>query len=239
MHAFPRVLFDEAHSESWTIRREVAEAINPAHPDDNSYARAAGLLRHLGHTVTAHTEGPLDAGTLQEQDLLVIAHPSGERWERTTGQGSPVFAPAELDAVEAFVAGGGGLVVLAEEEQDKYGNNLAELLARFGVTVEHTTVRDPRHAHQGVATWVLAEPATADGLLAGVRDRLLLPQRGADRAGTPPPSCSPPRRTPPPRARRWRSRSGTARGAWWCSPIRTCSATTRSRTTTISGCGAT
>ncbi|MEU4573901.1 DUF6421 family protein [Nonomuraea sp. NPDC023979] len=169
MRAFPRVLFDEAHSESWTIRRDVAEAINPAHPDDNSYARAAGLLRHLGHTVTAHTAGALDAGTLQDQDVLVIAHPSGERWERTTGQGSPVFTPDELDAVEAFVSGGGGLVVLAEEEQDKYGNNLAELLARFGVSVGHTTVRDPRNAHREVATWVLGERATGDGLLAGVK----------------------------------------------------------------------
>ncbi|MGW0485699.1 DUF6421 family protein [Nonomuraea sp. NPDC003214] len=169
MRAFPRVLFDEAHSESWTIRRDVAEAINPAHPDDNSYARAAGLLRHLGHTVTAHTAGALDAGTLQDQDVLVIAHPSGERWERTTGQGSPVFTADELDAVEAFVSGGGGLVVLAEEEQDKYGNNLAELLARFGVSVGHTTVRDPRNAHREVATWVLGERATGDGLLAGVK----------------------------------------------------------------------
>ncbi|MFD1538212.1 DUF6421 family protein [Nonomuraea guangzhouensis] len=168
MQAFPRVLFDEAHSESWTIRRDVAEAINPAHPDDNSYARAAELLRRLGHTVTARLAGPLDAGTLQEQDVLVIAHPSGERWERTTGQGSPVFSAAEIDAVEAFVAGGGGLVVLAEEEQDKYGNNLAELLGRFGVGVEHTTVRDPGHAHRGVVTWVLGERATNDGLLAGV-----------------------------------------------------------------------
>ncbi|MEU7836513.1 DUF6421 family protein [Nonomuraea sp. NPDC049129] len=169
MQAFPRVLFDEAHSESWTIRREVAEAINPAHPDDNSYARAAELLRRLGHTVTARQTGPLDAGTLQEQDVLVIAHPSGERWERTTGQGSPVFSAAELDAVAAFVAGGGGLVVLAEEEQDKYGNNLAELLGRFGVGVTHATVRDPGHAHRGVATWVLGERATSDGLLAGVK----------------------------------------------------------------------
>ncbi|MEV4219849.1 DUF6421 family protein [Nonomuraea sp. NPDC049725] len=169
MRAFPRVLFDEAHSESWTIRRDVAEAINPAHPDDNSYARAAGLLRHLGHTVTAHTAGALDAGTLQDQDVLVIAHPSGERWERTTGQGSPVFTADELDAVEAFVSGGGGLVVLAEEEQDKYGNNLAELLARFGVSVGHTTVRDPKNAHREVATWVLGERATGDGLLAGVK----------------------------------------------------------------------
>ncbi|HEX4814684.1 MAG TPA: DUF6421 family protein [Nonomuraea sp.] len=169
MQVFPRVLFDEAHSESWTVRREVAEAINPAHPDDNSYARAAGLLRHLGHTVTAHTSGPLDAGTLARHDVLVIAHPSGERWERTTGQGSPVFSAEELDAIEAYVAAGGGLVVLAEEEQDKYGNNLRELLARFGVGVEHTTVRDPGNSYRDVATWVLAGRATSDGLLAGVR----------------------------------------------------------------------
>lgn len=32
MQAFPRVLFDEAHNESWTIRRDVAEAINPPTP---------------------------------------------------------------------------------------------------------------------------------------------------------------------------------------------------------------
>ncbi|MFG3442807.1 DUF6421 family protein [Nonomuraea sp. NPDC047897] len=169
MQAFPRVLFDEAHSESWTIRREVAEAINAAHPDDNSYARAAALLRHLGHTVTAHTGGPLTAETLAGQDVLVIAHPAGERWERTTGLGDPVFSAAEIAAVRDFVAGGGGLVVLAEEEQDKYGNNLADLLAPFGVGVEHTTVRDPRNAHRDVATWVVARPATTDGLLAGVK----------------------------------------------------------------------
>ncbi|NUW31533.1 hypothetical protein HTZ77_08855 [Nonomuraea sp. SMC257] len=169
MQAFPRVLFDEAHNESWTIRRDVAEAINPAHPDDSSYARAAELLRHLGHTVAAHTDGPLTAGALQDQDVLVIAHPADERWERTTGLGAPVFTEAELDAVRDFVAAGGGLVVLAEEEQDKYGSNLADLLARFGVGVRHTTVRDPGHAHRGVATWVVAEPAAGDGLLAGVK----------------------------------------------------------------------
>ena len=95
MQAFPKVLFDEAHSESWTIRREVAEAINPAHPD-NSYARAAALLRHQGHTVTAHTEGPLTDETLRGQDVLVVAHPSGERWERTTGVGSPFSAGITL-----------------------------------------------------------------------------------------------------------------------------------------------
>ncbi|ETK36051.1 DUF6421 family protein [Microbispora sp. ATCC PTA-5024] len=158
MKAFPSVLFDEAHSEAWTIRREVAEAMNPAHPDDNSYAEAAGVLRRLGHTVAAHVEGEVTPGVLEASDVFVVAHPSGERWERTTG-GSPVFSAAEIDAVEAYVAAGGGLVVLAECEQEKYGTNLADLLARFGVAVEHATVQDPAHCHNGVATWVLGVPA--------------------------------------------------------------------------------
>ncbi|MFI6812442.1 DUF6421 family protein [Nonomuraea sp. NPDC050328] len=167
MSAFPRVLVDEAHSQAWTIRRELAVTRNPGHPDDSSYARAAERLRHLGHTVSAHESGELTAEVLAGADVLVIAHPAEERWERTTGQGSPVYGEAELAAIEEFVRGGGGLVVLAEEEQDKYGNNLAALLGRFGVGVTHTTVRDVRHAHRDVATWVLGVPGRG-GLLAGV-----------------------------------------------------------------------
>ncbi|MEU9830248.1 DUF6421 family protein [Streptosporangium sp. NPDC048047] len=171
MRAFPRVLFDEAHSESWTIRREVAETMNPGHPDDNSYARAADVLRRLGHTVAAHTEGPVTPALLAGQDVFVIAHPSAGRWERTTGLGSPVFPVEELDAIEEHVRGGGGLVVLAECEQEKYGSNLTDLLARFGVGVEHLTVQDPRNAHNGVAAWVLGTPAATEGEdpLAGAR----------------------------------------------------------------------
>ncbi|GGS64156.1 hypothetical protein GCM10010156_24030 [Planobispora rosea] len=171
MRAFPRVLFDEAHSESWTIRRDVAETMNPGHPDDNSYARAAEVLRRLGHTVTAHTEGAVTPAVLAGADTFVIAHPSGDRWERTTGSGSPVFTAEEIDAIESHVAGGGGLVVLAECEQDKYGNNLADLLDVFGVRVEHTTVQDPRNAHNGVASWVLGVPGETgrEDLLAGAR----------------------------------------------------------------------
>ncbi|GAA2851347.1 DUF6421 family protein [Streptosporangium fragile] len=177
MTAFPRVLFDEAHSESWTIRRDVAETMNPGHPDDSSYARAAETLRRLGHTVTAHTGGPLTPALLGAVDVFVVAHPSAEHWERTTGLGSPVLPVEELDAIEEYVSEGGGLVVLAEYEQDKYGSNLTELLARFGVGVEHTLVQDPRNAHNGVASWVLGVPgdtgAAADtagqDLLAGAR----------------------------------------------------------------------
>ncbi|GAA3119478.1 DUF6421 family protein [Streptosporangium carneum] len=171
MRAFPRVLFDEAHNESWTIRRDVAETMNPGHPDDNSYARAADLLRRLGHTVTAHTEGPITLALLAGQDVFVIAHPSANRWERTTGLGSPILPVEELDAIEDYVAAGGGLVVLAECEQEKYGSNLAELLDRFGVGVEHTTVQDPRNSHNGVASWILGVPGETaeEDPLAGAR----------------------------------------------------------------------
>ncbi|WP_169944510.1 DUF6421 family protein [Microbispora sp. H11081] len=187
MKAFPAVLFDEAHSEAWTIRREVAEAMNPAHPDDNSYAEAAGALRRLGHVVRAHTEGPVTPDVLAGCDVFVVAHPSAGRWERTTGVGSPLFTAEEIDAVEAYVAGGGGLVVLAEHEQEKYGSNLGDLLARFGVKVEHTTVQDPGNSHNGVATWILGAPsAQAVTERGGVAQDLLAEVRRACfyRAGT-------------------------------------------------------
>ncbi|GAA0983477.1 DUF6421 family protein [Acrocarpospora macrocephala] len=171
MTAFPRVLFDEAHSEAWTIRRERAEAMNPGHPDDNGYTRAAELLRRLGYQVAAFTEGPLTASALAGQDVFVIAHPAADRWERTTGLGSPVFPVEELDAVEEYVRAGGGLVVLAEHEQEKYGSNLTDLLARFGVGVAHVTVQDPRNSHNQVAAWIRGVPGAreVDGvdLLAG------------------------------------------------------------------------
>ena len=38
-------------------------------------------------------------------------------------------------------------IVLGETEQDKYGNNLNELLARFGIEIENATVQDYEHHH--------------------------------------------------------------------------------------------
>jgi hypothetical protein len=151
-----RLLFDEAHSEAWTIRPELAAAMQPAHPGDSSYARAAGAARERGIVVASHAEGPLGAAALSGVDVLVIAHPSEPRWERTTGTGSPVLSAAELDAIEAFVRAGGGLIVLGETEQEKYGNNLGELLARFGMGLGNDTVQDYEH-FLSAPSWVLPE----------------------------------------------------------------------------------
>jgi hypothetical protein len=159
-----QVVFDEAHSEAWTIRTELASAMQPAHPGDSSYARAAAALAERDFSVRANVDGPLDADALSECDVLVLAHPSDPRWERTTGSGSPRLSASELDAVESFVEGGGGLIVMGETEQEKYGNNLNELLARFGLRLENDTVQDYEHC-TGAPTWVLAS------LGAGARGR--------------------------------------------------------------------
>jgi Family of unknown function (DUF6421) len=150
-----RVIFDEAHSEAWTIRPELSRTMQPAHPGDASYARAAAALAERDFEVGANAERLLRAETLRGAGVLVIAHPSAPTWERTTGSGSPRLTREELDAVEAFVADGGGLIVLGETEQEKYGNNLNELLARFGLRLENDTVQDYERC-RGVPTWILA-----------------------------------------------------------------------------------
>jgi hypothetical protein len=152
-----RILFDESHSESWTIRPEVARAMQPSHPADSSFALAAEALRARSLAVDALASGPLDSAALADVAVLVIAHPSEPKWEHVVpGGDSPLFTEAEMDAVEAFVRAGGGLVLLAEEEQDKYGNNVAALAARFGVEVENALVSDYEHHHEGAPHWVLA-----------------------------------------------------------------------------------
>jgi hypothetical protein len=171
MCAFPAVLFDEAHSEAWTTRPEVAAQVNPVKPADASYVEAAEALRARGHRVAAHTAGTLTAEVLARTDVLVLAHPSEPTWERVVPSGSPKLDGSEIDVIEGFVRAGGGLVVLGECDQDKYGNNLNELLGRFGVQISTTTVLDPRHRAHDVDTWVMAEPGPAperDDLRAGV-----------------------------------------------------------------------
>jgi hypothetical protein len=153
-----RILFDESHSESWTIRPEVARSMQPSHPADSSYSLAAEALRERSLAVDAHVAGALSPAVLADAAVLVVAHPSEPKWEHTVpGGASPLLSAAELDAVESFVRSGGGLVLLAEEEQDKYGNNLAELAARFGVSVESALVSDYEHHHEGAPHWVLAD----------------------------------------------------------------------------------
>jgi len=163
MRPHVRVLFDEGHRQAWSIRPEVAAAMSPVNPADSSYAVAADTLRRLGCDVRAHTEGPITAADLADVDVLVLPHCSTDEWESTVGVGEPVYADTEIAAIDRFVRAGGGLVVLAETEQDKYGNNLAEIARVFGVGIVNATVQDPVHRYNDVSTWPLAQVSSARG----------------------------------------------------------------------------
>src|SRR5438045_1371654 len=65
-----RVLFDEAHSEAWTIRPELAAEMQPAHPADASYALAARALSEREFAVAPNVEGRLTPDGLEDCDLL-------------------------------------------------------------------------------------------------------------------------------------------------------------------------
>ena len=153
-----RVLFDEYHSEAWTIRPLVAETMRPDHPGAASYVRAAAELDARDFATEINSERPLLADTLRDVGVLVIAHPSSSRWEPTVNDNGARLSAEEIEAIEAFVRGGGGLVVLGEAEEEKFGGNLNELLERFGTHLDTETVFDYTH-YRDTPVNVLAEPA--------------------------------------------------------------------------------
>ena len=240
-----RVLFDEAHSRRGRSAPRWRPPIQPSHPADSSYAaRRRGAAATRDFTVAAHIDGALDEAALRDADVLVIAHPSEPEWERIVPGGSPRFGDGELDAIEAFVAGGGGLIVLAEEEQAKYGNNVAELAARFGVTIDNALVSDYERHHKATPSWVLADLEPTAGrrtFSRASRRRVLLPGDDARGRGGGAGGARAPARRGVLGARRVARRHGPARrrAAWSCSATPTSSATTASTSSTTGRCGST
>lgn len=192
MRDFATVLIDQAHSSAWSTDRERAAAMNPANPADASLALAVAALSERGMTVRDHTAGEIDAAALEGVDVLVIAHPADAASERVAGDLPPVYSPAEIGAITAHVARGGGLVVLAECDHKAHGNNLDEVLAPFGLGITSTLVHesvDSGRRYQDNATWVLPELATGhaggQGVLAGVGEVCFYRAGAVDVSGAP------------------------------------------------------
>ncbi len=151
------ILIDQAHNQAWAIDADDATRMNPANPADASYGKLATSLEAFGHKIASHKTGLIDLAALSEVDLLIIPHASADEWEKTLGNGSPILAETELAAIEKFVADGGGLLILGETEQPKYGNNFNQLSELFGITIANATVQDPERSFKDVATWIRPE----------------------------------------------------------------------------------
>ena len=157
MRSLARILIDESHGQAWSTRPEVAAAMNPVHPADAGYVQLASATRNAGFDLIVHGEGLITDETLSGFDVLVIPHAAEDEWEKTTGVGSPKLTNKEIESIESFVLAGGSLILLAETEQPKYGNNFALLAERFGISILNTTVQDPTNSHKEVPTWILAD----------------------------------------------------------------------------------
>lgn len=166
------VLFDEGHSESWTISLDYARFINRDDPENSSYSKAATALAAREFCVTRNLTDSLTAAALRNTDLLVIAHPSDNKWERTVSHGGrPKLSGREIKAISSYVERGGALLIISEYENDKYGNNLNDLLRPTGIQINNDTVSDKTMNLGGTPTWVLADlssSGSADGHLYGV-----------------------------------------------------------------------
>src|SRR5687768_9567508 len=102
-----RVMFDETHSESWSISAARACEMQPEDPENASYERAARALADRDFVVKRNTEQPLAGETLHGVDILVLLHPCDSRWERTTSVRSPMLSAEELESIGTWVHSGG------------------------------------------------------------------------------------------------------------------------------------
>lgn len=105
----PMVTIDGAHNNFHTV--------------DGRYAPFAALLQADGYQVRGGTAA-FDAGGLDRVDVLVIANAG------PSNGGSP-FTAGEIEAVEAWVRGGGRLLLIADHAP--FGTAAEALAARFGV----------------------------------------------------------------------------------------------------------
>ena len=159
-----RVLFDEYHSESWSVSAERGRAMQPADPANASYQAAADALAARDFFIARNVDAPLDRTRLANADVLALLHPCDAKWERTTSRNSPALSPEEIAAVQDFVKAGGGLMVIAENEHDKYGDNLNTLLEPMGLRIENGVAFDRSACVNENPEWVLGQPAPGSAL---------------------------------------------------------------------------
>ncbi len=155
------ILFDESHSESWSVSAERAAEIQPEFPAHSSYQMAADALSRCNFMLQRNLDQPLPKKLLDPIDILALIHPSDAKWEKTTSPRSPILSPQEIKDIHSFVQDGGSLLVISEYEHDKYGNNLNDLLTPFGLGMNNTCVMDRVQCHQN-PTWILGEPAASE-----------------------------------------------------------------------------
>jgi hypothetical protein len=129
---FPRVLFDEAHSNF--------------HTKDGRYKPFADLIFSDGYQVVVNRQ-PFTKQSLSTFKVLIIANALGAEDMDDDGADRPAFTEAECDAVRDWVGGGGALLFIADHAP--FGSAAEILAKRFDVGMSKGFVFDPVNSEQG------------------------------------------------------------------------------------------
>lgn len=120
------ILFDESHDVFWTNRVS------------NGLSELSALLAEQGYTVQTLKQGPITYDRLKEHGVLVIGYSSQE------------FSSDEVDAIENYVADGGGLLLMGEAwswEGSQQDFPLNQLASRFGYTINKDVIEGVTVSH--------------------------------------------------------------------------------------------
>ena len=141
------------------------------HTADGRYRAFADLARRDGYRVRS-LDGPFSEASLAGIDLLVIAnalHPRNE--EDWTLPVHSAFTKAEIDAVRAWVGGGGALLLIADHMP--FPGAASDLAAAFGFTLNNGFALDSARPNDPIvfrrADGSLVAGAIADGRRADER----------------------------------------------------------------------
>lgn len=139
----PTVAIDEAHHNF--------------HTAGGRYRPFAELLRNDGFRVRRHTQ-PFSPGSLAGVDVLVIANALGPL--RVDAPPAPAFTRAEEDALEAWVRGGGRLLLVADHEP--MGAAVMGFATRLGVDMSAGRTFDDPHSDwtSGSPSWLVFQRDT-------------------------------------------------------------------------------
>jgi len=145
----PRVTLDEAHQNFHTAA--------------GRYRPFARLLENDGCLVVPGRV-PFEAKSLAGTDVLVIANALAAATSPDSVPEGPAFTREECDALRAWVAGGGALLLIADHAP--FGAAAANLAARFGVDMSQGYTADSAHADPATGSSSVLLYTRENGLLA-------------------------------------------------------------------------
>lgn len=141
----PAVLFDEAHHN--------------LHTAGGLYKPFADLIGHDGYRVEANKK-PFTRAVLDRYQILIIANATGAEGGGPKAA-EPAFTESECQAVDAWVKGGGALLLITD--QNHWGAASRRLGNRFGIEMSQGVTTDPQNSVPGMPARLVF--SRADGLL--------------------------------------------------------------------------